>query len=160
MGEIRKSHQTLSVLTRCAAAARSFAAAKDEANGPSSSDLLLARRTCPLPWYELVRNVEFDAAVQRAVEGTLHGIGLVDVLDYVAHILGRGQSMVNENSTNNQDAVLGFHLAAHVAGECSLPRLDVPRCQRGGKRALQSSGRGRNDVIERSGARFLDGGRV
>jgi hypothetical protein len=37
-----------------------------------------------------------------------------------------------------------------------LARLDVPRCQRGGKRALQSSCGGSDHIINRSGARFFD----
>lgn len=68
--------------------------------------------------------------------------------------------MVDENATDDEDAVLGLHLAAHVARERASAGLDVPRCQRGGKRALQSSGRGRHYVVERRGARLFDGGGI
>ena len=78
------------------------------------------------------------------------------LLDRAADILASFQAMVNENATNDEDAVLGLHLAAHIAGKCPLARLDVPRCQRGGKRALQSSCSGSDHIINRSGARFFD----
>ena len=98
--------------------------------------------------------------MQRAVERALHRIGLVDFLNHVTDLLWYCQSMVDENPTNDEDAVFGFYFAAYVARECPFARLDVPRCQRGGKRALQSGRRGCNYVVERRGARFLDGGGV
>lgn len=81
-------------------------------------------------------------------------------LDRVADVLGRDQAMVDKNATNDEDAVFRLHLAAYVAGERSPACPDVPRCQRGGKRALQSSCRGCDHVVEGSGPRFLDGGRI
>jgi len=44
--------------------------------------------------------------------------------------------MVNENPANDKYAILGFHFATHCARQSSATCLDVPRCQRGGKRAL------------------------
>jgi hypothetical protein len=81
-------------------------------------------------------------------------------LDRVADILGRGQAMADKNPTNDEDAIFGLHLAAYVAGERSPAGLDIPRCQRGGKRALQSSCRGCNHVVEGGGARLFDGGGI
>jgi hypothetical protein len=80
--------------------------------------------------------------------------------DRIADVLRGGQAMVNENATNDENAVLSLDLAAHVAGERSLSGLDIPRCQRGGKGALQSSGRGGHYVIQRGRARFFDGSRI
>jgi hypothetical protein len=80
--------------------------------------------------------------------------------DRVADVLRGRQAMVNENATNDENAVLSLDLATHVAGECSLSGPDIPRCQRGGKGALQSSGRGRHYIIKRGRARFFDGSRI
>ena len=44
---------------------------------------------------ELVGNLEVNAAVQCAIEGTLHDISIVDLLDNTADVLGHCQSMVN-----------------------------------------------------------------
>lgn len=44
--------------------------------------------------------------------------------------------MLNPDAANDQYAVLGLHLAAHIAAECATTALDIPRCQRGGKGAL------------------------
>jgi hypothetical protein len=76
--------------------------------------------------------------------------------DRAADVLRGGQTMVDENTTNDENAVLSLHLATHVAGERSLSGLDIPRCQRGGKGALQSGSRGSDYVIQRGRARFFD----
>jgi hypothetical protein len=78
----------------------------------------------------------------------------------VAEVFRSRQAVVDENAANDENAVLSFDLASHVAGERSLSGLDIPRCQRGGKGALQSSRRGRHYIIERGRARFFDGRRI
>ncbi len=97
-------------------------------------------RTCWDPhlggWYELVGKLEFDAAVQGAIERTMHRVAAVDILDRVARVLGRYQAMMYKDAVNDEDAFLRFHLPTHVAGECPSTCLNLPRCQRGGKRAL------------------------
>ncbi len=105
--------------------------------------------------YKFVRSREFDTAVQRAVERAPHRIRLVDFLDHVADVLWYPQPMVDENSTNDEDAVIGLYFAAYVAGKRPSACLDIPRCQRGGKGALQSGRCGGNNVIDRRGARLL-----
>jgi len=54
-------------------------------------------RTCWDPhiggWYELVGELEFNTAVQGAIERTMHRVGTVDILDRVACIVGRYQAM-------------------------------------------------------------------
>src|SRR5712692_4201047 len=68
--------------------------------------------------------------------------------------------MVDENPANDEYAILGFHLATHFTCQSPATCFDLPRCQRGGKRALQSGRCGRDYVVERSGARLLYVGRV
>jgi hypothetical protein len=80
--------------------------------------------------------------------------------DRVADLLWRGQAMVDEKTTNDKNAILSLYLATHVAGECSLSCLDIPRCQRGGKGALQSGSRGGHYIIERGRTRFFDRSRI
>ena len=82
------------------------------------------------------------------------------LLDRVVDVLGCFQPMVNENAANDENTVLGLHLAADIARERSLAGLDVPRCQRGRKRALQSSCGGSDHIINRGGARFFELGRI
>jgi hypothetical protein len=74
--------------------------------------------------------------MQCAIEGTPHGISIVDLLDHPADVLGRCQSVVDENPANDKHAILGFHLATHVTCQSPAACFDLPRCQRGGKRAL------------------------
>ena len=66
----------------------------------------------------------------------MHRVSAVDILDRVARVLGRYQAMMNRDAVNDEDAFLRFHLATHVAGKCPSTCLNLPRCQRGGKRAL------------------------
>ncbi len=66
----------------------------------------------------------------------MHRVGAVDILDRVTRLLGRYQTMMNQDAANDQDAFLRLHLATHVTGECPSTCLNLPRCQRGGKRAL------------------------
>jgi len=87
----------------------------------------------------------------------VHWVCAMHFLDCVADVLGRGQAMADENATNDEDAIFGLHLAAYVAGERPPACPDVPRCQRGGKRALQSSRRGCDHIVEGSGAGLFDG---
>ncbi len=68
--------------------------------------------------------------------------------------------MVNEDPANDQYAILGFHLATYFTGQSPTTGFDLPRCQRGGKSALQSGPGGRDYVVERSRARLLDVGGV
>ena len=82
------------------------------------------------------------------------------LLDRVADVLGCMQAVVNQNATNDEDAFLGLYLAAHIARERSSARLDVPRCQHGGKRALQSSCGGSDHIVKRGGARFFHRGGI
>ena len=97
-------------------------------------------RTCWDPHlsgrYELVGKLEFNTPVQSAIERTMHRVSAVDILDRVARVLGRHQAMVYQDAANDEDAFLRFHLATHVAGEGPSTCLNLPRCQRGGKRAL------------------------
>lgn len=60
----------------------------------------------------------------------------MDFLDHTADILRRCQPMVNKNPANDKYAILGFHLATHVARQSAAPCFHLSRCQRGGKRAL------------------------
>ena len=60
----------------------------------------------------------------------------MDLLDHAANVFGRYQPVANENPANDKHAILGFHLATYVALQSPLTRLDLPRCQRGGKCAL------------------------
>jgi hypothetical protein len=80
--------------------------------------------------------------------------------DRAADVLRGGQAMVNEKATNDENAFFSLDLATHVARECSLSGPDIPRCQRGGKGALQSGGCGRHHIIKRGRARFFDGSRI
>lgn len=64
--------------------------------------------------------------------------------------------MVDEDAPNHQNILLGLDLAAHVTTECPSACFDIPRCQRGGKGALESSGSGGNHVVDRGGAWFFD----
>lgn len=66
----------------------------------------------------------------------MHCVSAIHFFDPVADVLRSDQAMVDENATNDENAVLGLYLATHVARECLLSRLDIPHCQRGGKRAL------------------------
>ena len=90
----------------------------------------------------------------------MHCVSEVHFFDRVADVLSGGQAMVDENAANDENAVLRLDLTTHVAGQCSLSCLDIPRCQRGGKGALQSGGRGRDDIIQRGRARLFDGSRI
>ena len=56
--------------------------------------------------------------------------------DRAADVLRSDQAMVDENATNDENAILNLYLATNVARECPLSCLDIPHCQRGGKRAL------------------------
>jgi len=82
------------------------------------------------------------------------------LLDHTADVIGRCHSMVNEDPANDKHAVLSFHFATHIARQSSATCLNVPRCQRGGKRALQSGRCCRDYVVERSRVRLLDIGGV
>lgn len=56
--------------------------------------------------------------------------------DDVTNVFWNREPVVNEDSPNHQDALLGLHLAPHIAAERPAACLDIPRCQRGGKCAL------------------------
>ena len=60
----------------------------------------------------------------------------MDLLDHAADVFGRYQPVANENSANDEYAILGFHLAPHFTHQSPATGLDLPRCQRGGKCAL------------------------
>ena len=90
----------------------------------------------------------------------MHCVCPMHFFDRVEDVLRGGQAMVNEEAPNDENAVLRLDFATHVAGERSLSGLDIPRCQRGGKGALQSSRRGRHDIIKRGRARFFDRSRI
>jgi hypothetical protein len=106
--------------------------------------------------YQLVGDLEFNAAVQGAIKRTVHGIGAVHFLDSIADVFWHGHTMVNEKAADNQNAVFCLNLAPHVADKSSPAGLYIPRCQRGGKCALQSSRSGGHYVVERRGTRLLD----
>lgn len=85
---------------------------------------------------EFVGDLEINAAAQCPIEGTLHGISAMDLLDHAADVFGRYQPMANENPANDKHAIVGFHLAAHFTHQSPAACFDLPRCQRGGKCAL------------------------
>jgi hypothetical protein len=107
--------------------------------------------------YQFVRDLEFDAAVQGAIKGTLHGVHAMHFFDCVAEVFRRSQIMMNEDTADDENAVFAFDLAAHVAGKGASAGFYIPRCQRGSKGALQSSRSRGHDVIERGGTGLLDG---
>ncbi len=65
--------------------------------------------------------------------------------------------MADKDAANHKHTVLSLHLTTHIADKCPLARLDVPRCQRGGKGALQSGRGSGNHIVQRRCAWFLDG---
>jgi hypothetical protein len=71
-----------------------------------------------------------------SIQGTAHRILTVHFFDDTTNIPRNREAVVNEDSPNHQDSLLGLHLAPHVAAEGTAARLDIPRCQRGGKCAL------------------------
>ena len=74
--------------------------------------------------------------MQGSIQGTAHRIQTVHFFDDTTNVLRNREAVVNEDSPNHQDSLLGLHLAPHVAAEGTAARLDIPRCQRGGKCAL------------------------
>ncbi|HMK28754.1 MAG TPA: hypothetical protein VK473_03650 [Terriglobales bacterium] len=60
----------------------------------------------------------------------------MNLLDHSTGAFGRYQPMANENSANNEYAILGFYFSTHFTPQSSVTGFDLPRCQRGGKRAL------------------------
>jgi hypothetical protein len=44
--------------------------------------------------------------------------------------------MMDEDTPNHQNSLFSLHLAADIAAKRPMACFDVPRCQRGGKRAL------------------------
>jgi len=90
----------------------------------------------------------------------VQGIIPVHFLNHAPHVLWNRNVMADKNAANHKHSVLGLHLTAHIAHQCPSAGLDIPRCQRGGKSALQSSGGGGDHVVYRCRARFLNGGWV
>ena len=76
------------------------------------------------------------------------------------HRSRRAKSHGHVNPTNDEDAVLGFHLAGDVRREPSAARIDVTRLQRASKGAEHSTGRGRDHVVDRGGVRFGEARRI
>jgi len=125
------------LLSLCRTSCQGYPSISSASNHNTKLNLLFAAGLAPFfGGREFVGNLEVNAAVQCAIEGAPHGIRIVDLLDHTADVLGRCQSMVNENPANDKYAILGFHFATHCARQSSATCLDVPRCQRGGKRAL------------------------
>jgi hypothetical protein len=60
----------------------------------------------------------------------------MDFLDHTAGVLRYRHPVVNENPANDQYTIFGFHLPSHFTRQRPATCLDLPRCQRGGKRAL------------------------
>lgn len=67
---------------------------------------------------------------------------------------------MDEDTPNHQNSLFSLHLAADIAAKCPPACFDVPRCQRGGKRALQSSTGSGDYVIDGRRPRFFDCRRV
>jgi hypothetical protein len=98
--------------------------------------------------------------MQGPIQGTTHRIAAMHFRNDVMNGFWNHDPVVNEDSPNHQDSFLDLHLASHFAAEGAAPCLDIPRCQRGGKCALQSSCRGGYHVVDRRRSRFFDRCRV
>jgi len=60
----------------------------------------------------------------------------MNLLDRTTGVFGRYQPMANKNPANDKYTILGFHLATYFTRQSPATCFDLPRCQRGGKRAL------------------------
>ncbi len=87
----------------------------------------------------------------------MQGIRPVHFLNHAPHVPWNRKPMADKDAANHKHTVLSLHLTTHIADKCPLARLDVPRCQRGGKGALQSGRGSGNHIVQRRCAWFLDG---
>jgi hypothetical protein len=69
-------------------------------------------------------------------------------------VLARLEMEPDVNSSNDQDLVLGLDFTDSVAGQPIAVRLDVARLQRAPEGPGQSTGGGRDHVVERRGTRL------
>lgn len=67
------------------------------------------------------------------IDGALAVMDRVDTLDDVALVSVNTQVIRDENATQDEDAVLDFHLASRLADELFLPGRNPARLQRATK---------------------------
>jgi hypothetical protein len=74
--------------------------------------------------------------MQCPVKGTAHRIDSVDFRHDLPNVFWNYNPVMDEDTPNHQNSLFSLHLAADIAAKCPTACFYVPRCQRGGKRAL------------------------
>jgi hypothetical protein len=85
-------------------------------------------------------------------EASVHAVNSLDV---GAPVLGDGETVIDPDPLDHEDAVLGLDLAGGLDLVALGIDVDVTRLQRAGKRAGQSPGGRSDDVVERRGVRRI-----
>jgi len=86
--------------------------------------------------HKFVRRGDVDAAMQCPVKGTVHRIASVHFCHDLPNVFWSHDPVMDEDAPNYQNSLFSLHLAADIAAQCPTACFDLPRCQRGGKRAL------------------------
>jgi hypothetical protein len=74
--------------------------------------------------------------MQCPVKGTAHRIASVHFRHDLPNVFWSYDPVMDEDTPNHQNSLFSLHLAADLAAKRPTACFDVPRCQRGGKRAL------------------------
>src|ERR1700680_3849551 len=87
-----------------------------------------------------------DRVMKRSVERAPHGVDTVDAVHGWPGVFRRGQPHRDVNAANDEDALIGFHLAGYVCREPATARIDLTRLQRASKGSEHST-RGCGDHV-------------
>jgi len=88
-----------------------------------------------------------DGFVQGPKERAVHRVHFVHAVDLTSQVCWSGETHGDMNAADHQDCFLGFHLPCNVSGQSSVAGINLACFQRASKRALLSTGRGRNDIV-------------
>jgi hypothetical protein len=98
---------------------------------------------------------DVDRAGEASRYGTVAGMNCVHALGVRPAFLGDGESIVDPDPFDHQDAIVGFDLADRLDQVALGIDFDLTRLQRACKRARQSPAGGRDDVVERRCMRWI-----
>ncbi len=98
--------------------------------------------------------------MQGSIQRTAHGVDTVHALHGFKGLFRRHQPHRHVDASDDEHAILGFHLASYFSHELPVARIDVTRIQRASESTEHSTG-GRGDhVIDRRGVRLRKFGGV
>jgi len=98
---------------------------------------------------QFITGCNLDGRDQRAVDRTLFGENLVHPIDRFPCRFGSRHLQQDVNAPDDQRSVLVLDFSPRVGLDLSTVYFNLARCQRAGKCAEQSTGSGRDNVIQR-----------